>query len=127
MAGFDLKRHSVEEAYFNVNVEVAKKNTIEVGVEGGIRIPKDFSESRKVVVQLSFHFGQEDERIIFTLKTVSVFEAEESLGTEITEDVVKRECLPIALAQLRRTVKNVSEAYGRGPIDLPPFDEENID
>ena len=37
MAGFDLKRHSVEEAYFNVNVEVAKKNNIEVGVEGGLR------------------------------------------------------------------------------------------
>lgn len=125
MAGFDLKRHSVEEAYFNVNGEIEKKSNIEVGVEGGIRIPKDFSESRKVVVQLHFHLGQKDERISFTLKTISVFEAEESLGIDITEDMVRTECLPIALTQLRKTVKNVSEAYGRGSIDLPPFDEEN--
>lgn len=125
MAGFKLKRYSVDEAYFNVSGEIAKKNNIEVGVEGGIRIPKDFSESRNVVVQLSLHFGEEGDGIVFTLKTVCVFEAEESLGTEITEEMVRSECLPVALTQLRKIVKNVSEAYGRGPIDLPPFDEEN--
>ena len=59
------------------------------------------------------------------MKTISVFEAEESLGIDIIEDMVRTECLPIALTQLRKTVRNVSEAYGRGPIDLPPFDEEN--
>lgn len=125
MSGFILKRHSVKEAYFNENSEYEKKNNIEVNVEGGILIPKDFSESRKVVVKLDFQFGKEDERIVFALETVSAFEADESLGTDITEEMVRSECLPIALTQLRKTVKNVSEAYGRGPIDLPPFDEEN--
>ena len=125
MNGFSFKRQSVEEAHFVEHSEIEKKKNIEVGVEGGILIPKDFSKDRTVAVKLNFHFGQEGDRIVFTLKTTTVFDVDESLGNDIADSKVESECLPIALAQLRKTVKNVSEAYGRGPIDLPPFDEEN--
>ncbi|MBQ8803203.1 MAG: hypothetical protein IJZ53_06205 [Tyzzerella sp.] len=125
MNGFSFKRQSVEEAHFVEHSEIEKKKNIEVGVEGGILIPKDFSKDRTVAVKLNFHFGQEGDRIVFTLKTTTVFDVDESLGNDIADSKVESECLPITLAQLRKTVKNVSEAYGRGPIDLPPFDEEN--
>ena len=125
MAGFKLKKYCVDEAHFSIKGDMEKQANIEGGVEGGIRIPKDSTENRNVVVQLYFHFGGEDAGIEFNLKTIYFFEADESLGTDITEEMVKRECIPVALTQLRKMVKTVSEAYGRGSIDLPPFDEEN--
>lgn len=36
-------------------------------------------------------------------------------------------CLPVALAELRKTVKKVTEAYGIAVLDLPPFEEETIE
>lgn len=96
---------------------------IEINVEGGVLIPKE--EAKKAVVKLTFRLGKEDERIYLLLKTISVFAVEEEERT-ITEDEVERKCIPIALAKLRKTVKNVLEAYGRTGIDLPPFEEENI-
>ncbi len=125
MLGFKLKKCYVDEAQFSINENIEKQENIEVGVEGGVRIPKDLSENRNVVIQLYFHFGEKNDGIMFNLKIVYFFEVEESLGTDITEEMVKRECLPVALTQLRKIVKNVSESYGRGAIDLPPFDEEN--
>lgn len=36
-------------------------------------------------------------------------------------------CLPIALAKLRKTVRMVTEAYGMPVLDLPPFEDEDIE
>lgn len=124
MGKFILKDHIVGEASFIENGEKEKKNSIEINVGGGVLIPID--EPKKAVVKLTFHLGKEEERVHLLLKTVSVFEVVEEERTSITEEEVKRECLPIALAQLRKTVKKVLEAYGRSGIDLPPFEEENI-
>lgn len=40
---------------------------------------------------------------------------------------VKAACVPIALANLRKTVKKLTEAYGMPALDLPPFEEESRD
>lgn len=125
MNEFVLKNHIVGEASFIENSEKEKKKSIEVAVEGGILIPKD--EGRKAVVKLKFRFGKEEERLYFLLKTISVFEVISDDEASLTEEEVNKKCLPIALAKLRKTVKNVMEAYGRSGIDLPPFEEENAD
>ena len=127
MSNFVLKKHIVGEASFVENSEKEKKRNIEVGVEGGVLIPKESDEGRKAVVRLNFHFGKENERICLQLKTITVFEVTGNLNVPVSEQDVQKECLPIALAQLRKTVKNVMEAYGRPGIDLPPFEEESIE
>mgnify|MGYP001623034704 CR=1 FL=1 len=126
MGGFMLKKHRVRESNFSENLEVKKKNNIEVSVEGGILIPKALSDSNKnIVVQLKFQIGGKDERLYLQLETLSSFEPENSMS-EITEEIARKECLPVALAQLRKTVKKVTEAYGMPSLDLPPFEEENL-
>ena len=122
---FILKSHIVGEASFVENSEKEKKKGIEVGVEGGVLIPQD--ESRKAVVKLNFHFGKENERLYLLLKTITVFEVAGDQPISVTEEELKKKCLPIALAQLRKTVKKVMEAYGRPGIDLPPFEGENTE
>ena len=125
MGDFKLKKHRVKEAAFLENTEVEKKNNIEVGVEGSILIPKDSDANKNVVVQLKFHFGKKEERLFLYLETISVFEPE-NIADVITESMVHEKCLPIALSQLRKTVKMVTESYGMPPLDLPPFKEENL-
>lgn len=125
MGDFKLKKHRVKEAAFLENTEVEKKNNIEVGVEGSILIPKDSDSNSNVVVQLKFHFGKKEERLFLFLETISVFEPENIVDV-ITEKMVREKCLPIALSQLRKTVKMVTESYGMPPLDLPPFEEENL-
>ena len=125
MNEFVLKKHIVGEASFVENSEKEKKNNIEVSVEGRAFIPNDGGS--KAVVRLDFHFGKEDERLYFLLKTSSVFEVIGDTETFVTEEEVNKKCLPIALAQLRKTVKKVMEAYGRPGLELPPFPEENIE
>lgn len=124
MSKFVLKQHIVGEASFCENSEKEKKNNIAVGIEGGILIPKD--EGKKAIVKLSISLGQEDERIYLLLKTITVFEIYTDSEVQFQEDEVRKECLPIALAQLRKTVTKVMEAYGRPGIDLPPFEDELI-
>ena len=120
---FKLTRHKVKEAYFFENTEIEKKNNIEVGVGGNILIPKEPETDKTVVIQLNFSFGKKDERLFLHLETISVFETEERTP-KITEEIVQKECLSIALSQLRKTVKMVTEAYGMPPLDLPPFQGE---
>lgn len=122
MNSFKLRKHSVIEANFIENREKEKKNNIEVGVEGGILVPKDSGDSRYLAVTLKFYFGNEEERLYLTLKTLSTFEIEKQ--GEIKEEDIKKVCLPIALTELRKTVKKVTEAYGIPGLDLPPFEEE---
>lgn len=125
MKSFNLKNHFVEEASFVENVEKEKKKNIEVSVEGGILIPKE--KEKKVIVKLSFHLGKETERMNLFLKTVSFFEVVGDGDNTITEEEVHNKCLPIALSQLRKTIKNVMVAYGRPGLDLPPFEGENME
>lgn len=125
MGDFRLKKHRVKEATFLEKAEVKKKNNIEVGVEGSILIPKDSDSNKNVTVQLKFHFGKKEERLFLYLETISVFEPE-NVADEITENMVHETCLPIALSQLRKTVKMVTESYGMPPLDLPPFEGENL-
>lgn len=127
MNNFKLSKHSVKEASFIENKEKEKKNNVEVGVEGGVLIPKDLENSKYLAVQLKFSFGNPEERLYLTLETLSVFEIErEDKNVEIKGEDVQAECLPVALAELRKTVKKVTEAYGIPVLDLPPFAEENV-
>lgn len=126
MNGFKLKSHRVKAASFIENREKETKIKIEVGVEGGILIPKDYTDSSYVVVHLKFHFGAPEERVYFTLETLSEFEIEmENTDFPVDEESVQNTCVPIALAELRKTVKRVTEAYGMPAVDLPPFEEES--
>lgn len=128
MNNFKLKKHSVRAASFIENREKEKKNNVEVSVEGGILIPKDSENSKYLAVQLKFSFGNPEERLYLILETLSTFEIErEGANIEIKEEDVQAVCLPVALAELRKTVKKVTEAYGISVLDLPPFEEETIE
>lgn len=128
MNNFKLKKHRVKEATFIENREKEKKNNVEISVEGGILIPKDFENSKYLAVQLKFSFGNPEERLYLILETLSTFEIErEGENIEIKEEDVQAVCIPIALAELRKTVKKVTEAYGISVLDLPPFEEETIE
>ena len=125
MISFKLKQHSVQAASFIQNREKEKKKDMEVGVEGGILVPKDSEKGKYLAVQLKFHFGNKEEYLYLTLETVTTFEiVKDEKKEEIKEEDVRRICLPIALTELRKTVRNVTEAYGMPALDLPPFEEE---
>ncbi len=100
-------------------------NNVEVGVEGGILIPKDSVNGKHLAVRLKFHFGKPEERLYLELETLSIFVIErDGEFFEVREEDVEAECLPVALTELRKTVKEVSQAYGIPVLDLPPFEEE---
>lgn len=128
MSNIKLKKHSVKEASFIENKEKEKKKKVEVEVEGGILIPRNYDNSKYVVVQLKFHLGNPEERLYLAMETLSTFEIEsEEENNDISEETVQAACLPIALAELRKTVKRVTEAYGIPALDLPPFEEESVE
>ena len=128
MNKFKLKKHSVREASFIENSEKERKNNVEVGVKGGVFIPKDSENSKYLAIQLKFHFGNPEERLYLTLDTLSTFEiVREGENVEIKEEDVQTACLPVALTELRKTVKKVTGAYGIAALDLPPFEEEAIE
>lgn len=57
--------------------------------------------------------------------TISTFEIEgEGREVGFKEEEVKRVVFPVALTELRKTVKKVTEAYGLPALELPPFEEE---
>ena len=60
------------------------------------------------------------------LETMSVFDMEDCAEDELTENFLRQKCLPVALAKLKETVKEVAEAYGLPGIDLISFDEEIV-
>lgn len=123
MSDYLLRKHSVKTASFIENTEKEKKNNFEVGVAGNILIPKDKRKHGNITIQLKFHLGNEKERLHLTMETVSVFEMENK-NRAVSEEDVQKDCLPLALANLRKTVKMVTEAYGLPGLDLPPFEEE---
>ena len=125
MSSFKLRRHSVVKAFFSENALIEKKS-LELDVEGNILFPKSLMESKQVVVKLKLHLGKEEERLTFLLETVSIFDIEDCQEMEITEAVIQEKCLPVALANMRKTVKEVSVAYGLPAIDLAPFEREYI-
>ena len=125
MINYKLSRHRVKQASFIENSQKEKKNELGVRVEGGILVPKELGSESHVTVNLKFHLGDEDERLYLYLETVSVFELQNE-NIDLSEEAVQKECLPIALASLRNTVKQVSEAYGLPSLDLPPFEDENV-
>lgn len=125
MGDFKLKKHKVQEARFCENIEIEKNNDIEVGVQGSILIPKNFELNKNIIVQLKFRFGKEEERLFLYLETISVFEPVDTV-TKVDKGVVEKQCIPVALGELRKTVKMVTESFGMPPLDLPPFDGEDL-
>jgi len=123
MSEFILKEHRVKKALFKEHHDKQKSNNLEVGLEGNTLIPKDTEKNRKVIVQLKLALGGEEAHLFLELETISVFEAED-MSVDINEDSVEKNCLPIAFASLRKSVKNVTEAYGLPPLELPPFEGE---
>ncbi len=123
MNSFKLVQHNVKSASFIENNEKEKKKDIEVAVEGGGLIPKDLRKTKYLIVQLKLNLGKSDERLYLTLETISRFEVEKD-SDEVSEEEVRLKCFPVALSELRKTVKKVTEAYGIPVVDLPPFEEE---
>lgn len=126
MPDFCLKKHRVANASFMENFDVGKKKGTEIGVKGNIVVPKVPETGANIIVTLQFHMGSANERLFLTLETISAFEVKGGFEEQLTEKTVQEKCLPIALAELRKTVKKVTEAYGLPPLDLSPFEEENI-
>jgi hypothetical protein len=125
MNNYKLVQHNVKSASFVENREKEKKKDIEVSVEGGILIPKDLRKTKYLIVQLKLNLGKSEERLYLTLETISRFEVEkDSDSNEISEEEVRLKCFPVALSELRKTVKKVTEAYGIPVVNLPPFEEE---
>ena len=121
MNGFKLVQHKVVASSFIENREKEKRKDIEISVEGGILVPKDLQKTKHLAVQLKLILGNPDERIYLKLETLSTFEVEKD---DVREEETRSNCLPVALCELRKTVKKVTEAYGIPVIDLPPFEDE---
>ena len=126
MNEFTLKKHSVKSAYFKESSEKKKRKNIEIGVEGSVLIPKEHNNDECIIIQLFFHAGSSEEYFDLQLETISVFGIVEK-DLSITEEVVKQDCLPIALMQLRNTIEMVTQAYGKPALKLPPFDKEIVE
>lgn len=126
MDRFKLKESYVKEASFHGNVGMAKDNSAEVRVEGGLFIPKDIEKGKYLTVQLKLSVGSPEERLYLMLETLSVFEIEGE-GIVLKEENAETVCVPIALAELRKMVRKVTEAYGIPVLDLPPFEGEIIE
>ncbi len=124
MDNFKLKGHQVKTAHFVENAERGKKDSLETKLNGNSLIPKDISAGKRVTIELDFQMGNEDEWLFLTLNVVSVFEIVND-QIAMDSDLVRKECLPVALSNLRHTVSSVTEAYGLPPLKLPPFEEES--
>lgn len=125
MENYKLVHHSVKSASYVENREKEKQNNVEVSVEGGILIPKNLQKARSLAVQLKFNMGKPEERFHLELETLSTFEIGENIGNyENDEEEIRSKCIPVALAELRKTVEKVTEAYGLPAVELPPFEEE---
>ena len=124
---FTLKKHQVMEAAFHEKPEKEKTKSAGISVDGNMLIPTDMNDDKRIFINLIFHMGTEDERIFLRLATTSVFEADEiEAEKELGQDMVERECLPVALGELRKTVMQVTKAYGLSEVNLPPFEQEEI-
>ncbi len=119
-----LKKHVITKAYFEEKEGKEKKESADLNVAGNIIVPKDFKENRSITVKLNLSLGNEEDRILLTLDTLSYFEVKEECPLSETDEILRKACLSIALTELRKTAKDVSVAYGRPPLDLPPFDDE---
>ena len=127
MSMFKLKNHRVKEASFLENLGRKKQGQMNVGVEGNILIPQNRENSRDVMVKLKLKLGSREDRMYLMLETATLFDVLEQ-GETVTEQMVRQECLPVAMARLRETVRQVSAAYGMTPpLELPPFHEEKTE
>ena len=127
MSMFHLKNHRVKEASFLENLGREKKEHMNVGVEGNILIPQNKENSRDVMVKLRLKLGSREDRMYLLLETATLFDVL-AQGEAVTEQLVRQECLPVAMAKLRETVRQVSAAYGMTPpLELPPFGEEKTE
>lgn len=95
-------------------------------LNGNISVPKNVDKNSHIMINLNFHIGKEDDRFYLAIETLSVFEIENET-LEISEESVRKACVPAALTNLRKTVKKVTEAYGMPALDLPPFEGENTE
>ena len=124
MSMFKLKSHRVKEASFLENFSKKKQEQMNVGVEGNILIPQNQENGRDVMVKLRLRLGSREDRMYLMLETVTIFDVSDQNET-VTEQLVRQECLPVAMEELRETVRQVSAAYGvTPPLQLPPFKEE---
>ncbi|MCI8447651.1 MAG: hypothetical protein HFH30_04465 [Eubacterium sp.] len=126
MSDFKLKKHSVKKASFVENFDKEKKNNLDMQLNGNISVPKNVDKNSHIMINLNFHIGKEDDRFYLAIETLSVFEIENET-LEISEESVRKACVPAALTNLRKTVKKVTEAYGMPALDLPPFEGENTE
>lgn len=126
MSDFKLKKHGVKKASFVENFDKEKKNNLDMQLNGNISVPKNVDNNSHIMINLNFHIGKEDDRFYLAIETLSVFEIENET-LEISEESVRKACVPAALTNLRKTVKKVTEAYGMPALDLPPFEGENTE
>ena len=126
MSDFKLKKYSVKKASFVENFDKEKKNNLDMQLNGNISVPKNVDKNSHIMINLNFHIGKEDDRFYLAIETLSVFEIENET-LEISEESVRKACVPAALTNLRKTVKKVTEAYGMPALDLPPFEGENTE
>lgn len=126
MSDFKLKKHSVKKASFVENFDKEKKNNLDMQLNGNISVPKNVDKNSHIMINLNFHIGKEDDRFYLAIETLSVFEIENET-LEISEESLRKACVPAALTNLRKTVKKVTEAYGMPALDLPPFEGENTE
>lgn len=124
---FQLKNHRVKEASFLENLGRKKQEHTNVKVEGNILIPQNRENGRDVMVKLRLKLGSREDRIYLMLETATLFDVPEQQEA-VTEQLVRQECLPVAMAELRETVRQVTAAYGMAPpLALPPFQEEKTE
>ena len=120
-----MKKHYVKDTSFFEDTDRNKNQTVEVIADGTVSFPSKLNDNSTVIVNLHLQLGNDNERLHWDMHTITLFEVS-GIEEEFSIDEMREQCLSISLDKLRETVKNVSVAFGRAPIDIPPFSEDDL-
>lgn len=125
MNNFEMINFIVKNAMFSINENLKNQNEYEAKIQAKFLRPKNNESKFRGNVTIDFEFGDNNTDIDLKLKVVATFKLKNE-EVEIKNDLFEKECLPIALKKLRKTIANVTTAYGLPPLDLPIDETINI-
>lgn len=120
-----MVRHKIVRAQYAEQMTNPKAVQLRVKVNGKFTIPKNYTTHPNVVVHLQLVIGDEKEQLYLHFHSATLFHVDSCDEPKITESMIRAQCLPIALKELRGSVRAVTVAYGLPPLELPPLDGEN--
>ena len=120
-----MVRHKIVQARYAEQLTNPKAVQLRIKVNGKFSIPKNYTTHPNLAVHLQLVIGDEKEQLYFQFHSATIFHIDACDEPKITDSMIRAQCLPIALKELRGSVRAVTQAYGLPPLDLPPLDGEN--